>query len=67
MKHWSVYGSVPPPPEATGRDRFVSNKTIEVVCIDAQRALELVKQKYPTIEIHSIQHRGKVEIIEDSK
>lgn len=67
MKHWSVYGVIDDPrPVGQGGSHWKTNKTIEIVCESAARAIQLVEQKYPGIVVHSVQHRGGVEIIQDS-
>lgn len=66
MKHFSIFGVLPPNPESADRHRRV-NKTLEVVAATAQRALQLADERFPGIEIYSLQHRGAIEIIQDSE
>jgi hypothetical protein len=35
--------------------------------VSAERAIELVIAKYPGIDIHSLQHRGAIDIIDEGK
>jgi hypothetical protein len=60
MKHYEISGS-----ELQPEKQWRTNIICHVVCATAQRAMELAMQKHPGMEIHSLVHRGKVDIIED--
>ena len=61
MRCFEISGSFQEP-EKTYR----TNVICIVAATNAQRAIELVMQKHPGIEVWSLQHRSRVDIIEDS-
>lgn len=67
MKHWQVQGSMPPAMRPGNTHEYRQNVTAHVVAVSARRALELVEARHVGIEIHSIQHCGKIDVIDDSK
>lgn len=61
-RHFEIKGSKEQP-EKTWRQNIVCN----VVAETAQRALELALEKHPDLDVFSLIHRGRVDIIEDNK
>lgn len=62
MRHFEIQGSTSQPDK-----QWRLNITCHVVAYDAMRAMQLVLIKYPEIDIHSLQHKGKVDIIEEKE
>jgi hypothetical protein len=65
-RHFQVMGSLPPRKEHADNPSWRNwreNKTVEVLAPDAMFALQLVFEKYPDMEVHSLQHRGAIEIL----
>ena len=67
MKHWEVNGSIELPPREGSSYRGRQNITAHVLAASARRAIELVEAKHVGIEVHSVQHRGRIDVIEDTK
>ena len=60
MRHFEIHGSALQP-EKTWR----LNITCHVVAENAQRALQLALDKHPEMDVHSLHHKGRVDIIQD--
>ena len=60
MKHFEINGSEP-----AGEGKWRANIVCHVVAETAQRAMQLAIEKHPTMEVWSLNHRGRVDIIED--
>lgn len=63
---WDVGGAIPP--KSNGNERaWAKTLVVHVVADCAKRAIELVELKYPGITVHTVQHRGALDIIEDGE
>lgn len=60
MKHFEITGSYQKP-----EHRYRQNIRVYVVTETAQRAMHLVLDKYPDVDIWSINHKGSVDVIID--
>lgn len=60
MRHFEIHGSAAQPDK-----QWRINITCHVVAENAQRALQLALEKYPEIDVHSLHHKGRVDIIQD--
>jgi hypothetical protein len=67
MKHWQVQGSMPLAMRPGRSYEYRENVTAHVIAASARRAVELVELKHAGIEIHSVNHRGQIDVIDDSK
>ena len=65
MKHWQVQGSMPAMIRDGHSHPWRENITAHVIADSAHRAIELVEEKHIGIEIHSVTHRGKIDVIDD--
>lgn len=61
---WDIGGAVPPRSPANEK-AYTRTIVVHVVAASAKRAIELVEERYPGIVVHTVQHRGSIEIIED--
>lgn len=62
MKHYEINGSTPPDPKAKYPHR--ANIVCHVIADDAPTAMRLAIEKHPGLEVWSLSHRGRVDIIE---
>lgn len=61
-RFWDVGGSIPPKSE--GNDKtWARTLVLHVVAMSASEAIEAVVAKYPAIAVHTVQHRGAIDII----
>ena len=60
-RHWFVQGSMPPEP---GKPHWRKNIEAHVVTDSAAKAIALVVEKYPDIDVWTVTHRGAIEIID---
>ena len=59
MRHFEIMGSM----QEEGKS-WRSNLNCHVVAENAQKALELALEKYPSLDVWSLHHKGRVDIIE---
>lgn len=62
---WDVGGAIPPKTSINDK-AWAKTLVVHVVADTATRAIELVLLKYPGIVVHTVQHRGALDIIEDA-
>ena len=68
MKHFEVNGSIAGADKLPdGMRSWRKNVSAHVIALSARRACELVEAKYPGVEIHSVNHRGLIDVIEDAE
>lgn len=63
MRHYEIQGSLPSPEGKQWR----TNVICHVVADDASMAMNLALQRHPDIDIWSLQHKGKVDIIQQGQ
>lgn len=59
--------SVPPDPVKHPGRTWWMNKTVSVLAMTVERAIELMRKNYPQGEIHAIQRRSRGEVIVDTE
>lgn len=53
--HWAVETSIP----SDGNHRYAQNRSFDILCNSAQRAIDIVMEVEPTATIHSVRKVGK--------
>jgi hypothetical protein len=62
MRHYEIQGSILLPGE-----QYRRNMICHVIADSASRAMTLVLEKHPGIDIWRLEHRGSIDVIDDRK
>lgn len=60
MKHFEILGS-----EKAEGEQWRTNLVCHVVAVTAQKAMQLALEKHPDMVIWSLNHKGRVDIIQE--
>jgi hypothetical protein len=66
MKHYEVHGSKPGAERKGYPQQWRQNITCHVVAESLQKAVQLTLEAHPDAELHSVSHRGMVDIIDQT-